>query len=121
MKTLLAPLLFIALAALVRGASEEQTPMNVNAAANDDTATVRPPIYVYGYWPGERPSDPDIRVWDCLPIEGYINMVQDTNGPDAYKLDLPPEERIFLVLFDKASESVCVIPARLCPSTLATV
>ncbi|KAG0012840.1 hypothetical protein BGZ82_002399 [Podila clonocystis] len=137
MKALLAPLLAITLAAMVRGSSENQMPMNANVA-NDDAVPLRPPVYVYGYWPGKRPSDPDTRTWDWwgdkvtvlyrdasgndksiteLADEGYINIVKDPNTEgDFHKFNLPPEERIiYSVLFDKAGEPVCVVPGTTVP------
>ncbi|KAF9383719.1 hypothetical protein CPB97_006232 [Podila verticillata] len=98
MKTLLAPLLAIALAGMALGASEEKTVINV--ATDDSAVPVRSPYYVYGYWPGKRPLDPDTRIWDWsgdkvtviyrdpseneksiakVADEGYINIPEDTS------------------------------------------
>ncbi|KFH61990.1 hypothetical protein MVEG_12144 [Podila verticillata NRRL 6337] len=112
MKTLLAPLLAIALAGMALGAPEEQTPR-------------------------KRPSDPDTRIWDWsgdkvtviyrdpsenekssaeLADESYINFPEDISS-DRYKLDLPPEQRIFFsVLLDKNGEAVCIIPGTTAPA-----
>ncbi|KAF9389575.1 hypothetical protein CPC16_005732 [Podila verticillata] len=112
MKTLLAPLLAIALAGMALGAPEQQTP-------------------------GKRPSGPDTRIWDWsgdkvtviyrdpseneksiaeLADESYINFPEDISS-DRYKLDLPPEQRIFFsVLLDKNGEAVCIIPGTTVPA-----
>ncbi|KAF8943752.1 hypothetical protein BGZ52_011259, partial [Haplosporangium bisporale] len=87
--------------------------------------------------PGKRPSGPDTRIWDWsgdkvtviyrdpseneksiaeLADESYINFPEDISS-DRYKLDLPPEQRIFFsVLLDKNGEAVCIIPGTTVPA-----